>query len=126
MPEFIAHTVTGSTSKRVGPGRWAVVMTPCPGILWTNDVDAVGFLALSQVADTIFDSTDIDEQIQTGVDAGRTATQIFDGLSALVGKTVSEGDLATWRKPVTRRTAKAPGITGAEILERAQQDGDDE
>lgn len=122
MPEFIAHTVEGSTSGRSGPGRWSVVMTPCPGVLWTNDVDAVGFQPVDQVSETVFDSTDIDEQIKMGVDAGRTATEIFDRTAPLVGKSIHEGELSNWGKPTTRLTMRKPNITAREILDATRSE----
>ncbi|QAY05807.1 hypothetical protein SEA_VASANTI_69 [Gordonia phage Vasanti] len=122
MPEFIARTDSDSTSGRTGPGRWSVVMTPCPGVLWTNDTDAVGFVAIGQVADTIFESIDIDDQIQAGVDAGRTATQVFDGMAALVGKSISEGELTNWGRPTTRlKLDPPPQITKREILDQTAE-----
>ncbi|QLF83881.1 hypothetical protein SEA_MOOSEHEAD_73 [Gordonia phage Moosehead] len=119
MPEFIARTDPNSTSGRTGPGRWAIVMTPCPGTLWTNDIDAVGFVAITQVGDTIFDTIDIDDQIQAGIDAGHTATQVFDRMAGLVGKSVSEGDLTNWGRPTTRlKLDPPPQITKREILDQ--------
>ncbi|WP_431840660.1 hypothetical protein [Gordonia hongkongensis] len=119
MPEFIARTNPDSTSGRTGPGRWAIVMTPVPGVLWTNDIDAVGFVAIGQVADTIFDSTNIDELIQMGVDAGRTATQVFDTNASTYGKSVSEGELTNWGRPTTRlKLDPPPHITKREILDQ--------
>lgn len=120
MPEFIAHTVEGSTSRRVGLGRWSTVMTPCPGVLWTNDVDAVGFLAIGQVGDTIFDSIDIDDTIQAHVDTGKTATEVFERVAGMVGKSISEGDLTTWRHPALTMTAQIPDISHGEILQAAR------
>ncbi|QDF18394.1 hypothetical protein SEA_LORDFARQUAAD_74 [Gordonia phage LordFarquaad] len=118
MPEFIARTDPDSTSGRTGPGRWAVVMAPCPGVLWTNDIDAVGFVAIGQVADTIFETIDVDDQIQAGIDAGRTATQVFDGMVGLIGKSVSEGELTNWGRPSTRLKLDAPPrLTKREILD---------
>lgn len=119
MPEFIAHTDPDSTSGRSGPGRWAVVQTPCPGVLWTNDIDAVGFVAIGQVADTIFESIDIDDDIQAGVDAGHTATQVFDRMVGLIGKSISEGELTNWGRPSTRLKLDAPPrLTKREILDQ--------
>jgi hypothetical protein len=126
MPEFIAHTDPESTSTRTGPGRWAVVMTPCPGILWTNDEDAVGFVALGQVDDTIFDSTDIDEQIQANIDAGLTATKAFGLLANLVGKNTETGNLTNWKPQRMRprpNLGPEPVITSsADIKRRSLED----
>ncbi|QGJ87622.1 hypothetical protein SEA_FAITH5X5_68 [Gordonia phage Faith5x5] len=119
MPEFIARTDPDSTAGRTGPGRWAIVMTPCPGTLWTNDIDTVGFVAITQVGDTIFDTIDIDDQIQAGVDAGHTATDVFNRMAGLVGKSVSEGDLTNWGRPTTRlKLDPPPQITKREILDQ--------
>ncbi|QHB37299.1 hypothetical protein SEA_GUDMIT_71 [Gordonia phage Gudmit] len=119
MPEFVARTDPDSTSTRTGPGRWSIVMTPCYGVLWTNDIDAVGFVSIGQVADTIFDSIDIDDQIQANIDAGRTATETFDGLAKLIGKSVSEGELANWGRPTTTVDLTVPPrMTKRQILDQ--------
>ncbi|UXE05043.1 hypothetical protein SEA_LTON_70 [Gordonia phage Lton] len=126
MPEFIARTDPDSTSGRSGPGRWAIVMAPVPGVLWTNDVDAVGFVAIGQVADTIFDSTNIDELIQMGIDAGRTATQVFDTNAATYGKSISEGNLTNWGRPETvLKLDVPPRLTKREILDQTAQESPD-
>lgn len=122
MPEFIARTDPDSTSGRTGPGRWAVVMTPVPGALWTNDTDAVGFVAITQVGDTIFETIDIDDQLQAGIDAGRTPTQVFDNMVGLIGKSISEGELTNWGRPTTKlKMDVPPKMTKREILDQTAE-----
>ncbi|ROZ88999.1 hypothetical protein [Gordonia sp. OPL2] len=102
MPERVVRAAD-SIATRTGPGRWCTVMTPCPGILWTNDDDAMGFVAIGQVDDTVFDSTDVDEQMQANIDAGLGFTKAFDLMAATLGKNIETGSLTNWKPSKMRR-----------------------
>ncbi|UJD21095.1 hypothetical protein PP495_gp71 [Gordonia phage Pickett] len=68
---------------------------------------------------SIPESLDIDDQIQAGIDAGRTATQVFDGMVGLIGKSISEGNLTNWGRPETvLKLDTPPRLTKREILDQ--------
>jgi len=86
-------------TERAGQGRWCIVQKPAPGTLWTDDVDAVGFEAVPNA-----DPAPVHALLDTASDAGRTPTQAFDELAALIGSRVIDGDLGHW-KPNRNRSA---------------------
>lgn len=114
-------------NDRTGPGRWCVVMTPCAGMLWTNDTDSVGFQPVPKVDGATVDPTPLTMQIDAWHDAGRTPTEAFNLLAALVGKNLTTGDLTTW-KPAKNRPrphlGSAPAVTSAATVTRLVTEGD--
>lgn len=105
MPEHIAGN---PDAARVGPGRRCVVMTPCPGVLWTNNDDAVGFQPIP-AADV--DPGPVNRQLDTGIAAGLTPSEVFDQIAALIGKDVVACDLTTWHPTHNRRPNLGPEPT---------------
>ena len=114
--------------NRTGQGRWATVLAPHPGILWTNDADSIGFQPIGKVAaengpDGIidYDGADLRELIDDLHAAGKTATDAFNLLAKLHGQNLQAGDLATWKPAKMRRRpvlADTPAVTSAtEVME---------
>lgn len=89
------------SADRTGHGRWCTVLAPHPGILWTDDHDALGFQAVGKIAtdDGIadYDGHDLHTVIDALAAAGMTATAAFDTLAALHGRDLKAGELDTWR-----------------------------
>ena len=78
-------------AHRTGHGSWCTILTPCPGILWTNS-DVVGFEPV--IGD--HDPAPVDQQIQANRDAGLAADRSFSLLAALIGRNLTVGQLDTW------------------------------
>lgn len=106
------------STDRVADGRWCVVMTPCPGILYTDDDQVLGFAANAKVGGTVYDPTSILEQIAVNYAAGITASHAFDLIAANTGTQIDEGDLRTWRKSRMRLrpdVGVVPEVSAAEV-----------
>ena len=80
-------------------GRWVVIdRGQCPGIVYTDDDEVLGFSFMPKVAGTEFDPSPMLAQIDANFAAGLTATQAFELIAANSGSQIDEGDLRTWRK----------------------------
>lgn len=86
-------------TERTGPGRWCTVITPAAGVLWTDDTDATGFQPAPST-----DPQPVTDMLATAYAAGRSATEAFDQLAALIGQRIVTGNLDTWRPDRNRPT----------------------
>ena len=90
------------STERAGHGRWVTIQKPAAGVLWTDDQNAAGFEAAPNV-----DPAPVQAVLDTAADAGRTPTEAFEQLAALVGARLVTGDLGHWTPdrniPTTRR-----------------------
>lgn len=77
--------------RREGEGRWTAVSRPAPGVLWTDDDNALGFVAAPGT-----DGGPVLALIDTHARAGEPASTAFDQLAAVVGSVISEGDIDRW------------------------------
>lgn len=88
-------------TNRDGQGRWAIIQKPAAGTLFTDDDDSTGFLPAPGA-----NPEPVNQALTTAYDAGRTATQAFDELAALVGSRIIDGDLGHWRPNRNRSAAR--------------------
>lgn len=89
---------------RAGHGRWSPIQKPAAGVLWVTDGGVVGFDPMPDV-----DAAPVEAVLAAAADAGRDGGEAFDMLTALVGTTVSVGDVGHWR-PDSGRTPRAPEV----------------
>lgn len=101
---------------RTGPGRWCTVLTPCPGILWT-DGEVIGF---EPIRSDEVDPGPVDDQIAAYEAAGLPGAVAFDLLSKLIGRNIVRGELSTWTPERNRPRpdlGAAPVMTTTEVMQ---------
>lgn len=116
------------STDRNRDGRWVIIdRGVCPGIVYTDDDQVLGFSFMPKAVGAEFDPTPMLAQIEANYNAGLSATQAFDLIAANSGSQVDEGDLRTWRKSRMRHRpdmsawAKTPAadIKAATVVEEA-------
>lgn len=105
-------------TDRTGEGRWCVIdRGTCPGILYTDDNQVLGFSYMPKAAGRALDPTPMLSQIDACHAAGLTATQAFEQLAQLAGSQIDEGDLRNWSKNVMRKRPDLSSFTKTSISE---------
>ena len=99
-------------TARTGHGRWAAILTPCPGVLWCSDTGSVGFEPVP--------SGDVDPTPVLDMLANLDGPEAFDLIASLIGKDIKAGNLDTWTPDRNRRPnlGDPPTMTSAaEVME---------
>ena len=99
-------------------GRWVVIdRGQCPGIVYTDDNEVLGFSYMPKVAGAEFDPAPMLAQIDANYAAGLTATQAFELIAANSGSQIDEGDLRTWRKTRMRYRPDTSSMVRTDVAE---------
>lgn len=85
-------------TNRAGHGRWTAVFKPAPGILWTDDSQALGFVPSPGT-----DASPVLALIEERAEAGDPAATAFDALAAAIGGAIDSGDIDVWQSDRQQR-----------------------
>ncbi|MDV6309922.1 hypothetical protein [Gordonia amicalis] len=112
------QTLMPYKTDRDRDGRWVIIdRGQCPGIVYTDDDEVLGFSFMPKVAGAELDPTPMLTQIDANYAAGLTATQAFELIAANSGSQIDEGDLRTWRKTRMRKRPDMSSLTRTDAAE---------